>query len=54
MAHGFELEVLGKLVSDGLASVDAHATMAGRQRVRGHVDADHRGGPGGDRGMSFS
>jgi hypothetical protein len=30
MAHGFELEMLAKLVADGLAGAEAHNTILGR------------------------
>jgi hypothetical protein len=34
IAHGFELEMLGKLVLDGFAEVEPHTTMTGRQRSK--------------------
>jgi hypothetical protein len=34
LAHGFEVATIDKLVLDGLAKVEAHNTMAGRQRMK--------------------
>jgi hypothetical protein len=34
MAHGFDVAILGKLVLDGLAKVEAHDTMAGSRRMK--------------------
>jgi hypothetical protein len=34
MAHGFESEILGQLVLDGLAVAVDQSTMAGRRRVK--------------------
>jgi hypothetical protein len=34
MAHGFDLEMLGQLVTDGLADAEARNTMAGRHRTK--------------------
>jgi hypothetical protein len=34
LAHGFALEVLDKLASEGLAKAKAHDTMAGSRRMK--------------------
>jgi hypothetical protein len=34
MAHGFPMDMLGKLVLDGLAVAMDHSTMAGRRRIK--------------------
>jgi hypothetical protein len=34
LAHGFQLEVLDKLVLDGLAKAEEHATIAGSRAMK--------------------
>ncbi len=34
LAHGFDLEMLDKLVLDGLARAEEHATMAGSRAMK--------------------
>jgi hypothetical protein len=48
LAHGFELEMLGRLIVDGLAGAEAHSTMAGRRRIKVtwmHITAAGREAP---------
>jgi hypothetical protein len=52
LADGFTIKQLSGLVIEGFATLEREAHQRRRPRKAGAMDADHRGRPTSDRGMS--